>query len=63
MNTCNSTIHEVEKVEKAIMELTDIKSLVYEVGKSIVVNHHEIYNEIKTSIKDYDNNEWEDFGK
>lgn len=37
--------------------------MVIHTGKEIIVNHHDIYENIQDAISNWDNSQWENFGK
>merc|ERR1719382_1067028 len=60
--TCNATDSDVKQIVHALAQFHKPKSFVFHLGKNLVVNRHEIYNEIFTSVSDYKAQKWSDFG-
>merc|ERR1712039_612449 len=60
--TCNAADNDVKQIVHALAQFHKPKSFVFHLGKNLVVNRHEIYNEIFTSVGDYKTQKWSDFG-
>jgi len=60
--TCNATDSDVKQIVHALAQFHKPKTFVFHLGKNLVVNRHEIYSEIFTSVSDYKAQKWSDFG-
>merc|ERR1712118_634230 len=54
---------EAPKLLKAPEALKHPKEFAFHVGKDLMVNHAEIFQEVSAAIADYKGQKWEDFGK
>jgi len=60
--TCKASENDVKQIVHALAQFHSPKSFVFHVGKNLIVNRHEIYSEITTSVTDYRAQKWSDFG-
>ena len=63
MSDCGGAYNEVMKLITAIEELTSPWELVVDVGKSILLNHKEIFAHVEGAITDWNSQSYEEFGK
>lgn len=54
---------EAPKLVEALEALKHPKEFAFHVGKDLVVNHAEIFQQVSAAINDYHGQKWEDFGK
>lgn len=52
-----------EKLIDAIKAIDSPKSYFYRVEKDIIVNHVQIFDDIKAMVSDFSGKKWFDFGK
>lgn len=62
MSDCSSVKADWAKLEKMVEVFDSPTSFAYHVGKDLVVNGRDIFAEIKTSVTDYQTQNWDDFG-
>lgn len=62
MQDCTSVKADWEKLVKMISIFDSPASFAYHVGKDLIINGVQIYHEIDTAVKDYENANWGDFG-
>ena len=62
MKDCSSTQADWDKLKAMADVISSPWSFVYHVGKDLIVNGVEIFDDIATSITDWDNQDWEGFG-
>merc|ERR1719150_3651480 len=60
--TCKASASDVKQIAHALAQFHSPKSFVFHIGKNLIVNRHEIYSEITTSVNDYRAQKWSDFG-
>lgn len=59
---CKDIVQDWTALESMIAVISSPTSLAYHVGKDLLVNGVNIYNETRTAITDYSEEKWEDFG-
>ena len=62
MSDCSHLKADWAKLEKMAAIFESPASFAWHVGKDLLLNGVDIYNEINASIRDYENQSWEDFG-
>jgi hypothetical protein len=62
MSDCSSLKADWEKLTKMIAIFDSPTSFAYHVGKDLLVNGVQIYDEVELAITDYENAKWGDFG-
>ena len=60
---CKGVKADWEKLEKMAAVMSSPTSFAYHVGKDLLLNGHDIYDDIESGITEYDSQEWEPFGK
>ena len=63
MKECKATVQEVEKLVAMLKNFKSPLSFAYHVGKNLIVNGVEIYDEIKGSIAAYHSDQYETMGQ
>jgi hypothetical protein len=63
MTDCGHLKEDAEKLEKMVSIYSTLPSFAWHVGKDLIVNRRDIYNEISSAITDYKGGNWENFGK
>ena len=62
MKDCSSIKADWNKLESMVKAFSNPTSFAYHVGKDLIVNGKNIYSEINTSITDYQQEKWGEFG-
>ena len=62
LSDCEATVSDLEKLSALAALLTNPVSLVYHIGKDLIVNGHDIYHEIEDSVTQYHNAHYKYFG-
>jgi len=62
MESCKAAAHDVEHIASALATLRSPKAFAFHVGKDLLVNHHDIFQEISTAVADYKSQSFKDFG-
>lgn len=62
MSDCSSLKADWKKLEQMEQIFDNPKSFAYHVGKDILINGVEIYNEVSTAIEDYTKEDWAGYG-
>ena len=62
MNECQTAIADAERLYQMIANFKSPLSFAYHVGKDILVNGVQIYNEIDSAVNDYKSSNWRQFG-
>jgi len=60
---CTGQATLISKLEAAEATLTNPMSFAYHVGKDLLINRQDIYNEVNTAVADYESGKWFDFGE
>ena len=59
MQTCQAgTVEEYQKLKSLVEVFATPESFAYDVGKSLLINGHDIYEEINHAVKDWDREDW-----
>ena len=62
MKDCSNIKADWNKLESMVKAFSNPTSFAYHVGKDLIVNGKDIYSEINTSITDYQQEKWGEFG-
>jgi hypothetical protein len=63
ISQCQSAVTtDVQKIKNALAVFENPITLIYDIGKALVVNGSDIYDEINTAINDWHNDDWYNFG-
>ena len=62
MKDCSHILADWKKLEKMIAIFDSPTSFAYHVGKDLLINGVQIYDEIETAVSDYEQAKWGDFG-
>lgn len=62
LQECKALVADVKRVVMALRAMRSPSQFVYKVGKDLILNHAEIYNEITAAMKDHAAGKFEDFG-
>jgi hypothetical protein len=63
MQDCGHLSDDMHKLETIIATYSSLPAFAWHVGKSLLVNGVEIYNDINSAITDYRASNWEKFGE
>jgi len=62
LKECKASEEAVKNLVDALEQIYSPKKFLFHVGKNLVVNHHDIFEEIKTAVDDFKQKKFEDFG-
>jgi len=62
MKSCKAAEADVKRIEDALEQIHSPRQFAYHFGKDLLVNHHDIFMEIKKAVADYKAKSFEDFG-
>eukprot|EP00357_Protocruzia_adherens_P000288 CAMPEP_0114981338 /NCGR_PEP_ID=MMETSP0216-20121206/5488_1 /TAXON_ID=223996 /ORGANISM="Protocruzia adherens, Strain Boccale" /LENGTH=1455 /DNA_ID=CAMNT_0002342997 /DNA_START=218 /DNA_END=4585 /DNA_ORIENTATION=+ len=62
ISTCTTAVHDAETLAAEIKTFASPLSFLWKVGKSLIVNGVEIYDDVKTGIEDFEDKQYHDFG-
>lgn len=58
----SAATNDVQKIKNALAVFEHPITLIYDIGKALLINGSDIFDEINTAISDWNNNEWYNFG-
>jgi len=59
---CKAVLSDLENLEKAIKNMSNIVSFEYHVGKDLIVNHVQIFNDVRAMLVAYQQKDFFNFG-
>jgi hypothetical protein len=63
LQACKGVTADWKKLEKMAAVMSSPTAFAYHVGKDLLLNGHQIYNDIESGIENYDVQKWEPFGE